>query len=139
MWKVNAEVQVSKRELHTHIYLIGLRMTNHHSYNSSNQIKILVEARFSLNFVPSSIRVSPPPPKKNPWSLQLILIKYSCLLFVFGFIKYHSVSLVLNLDLPKNTLNYYEIGSSYTWCNSTKVIHFLNYRFLRNLMARKSL
>ena len=33
----------------------------------------------------------------------------------------------------------YEMGSSYTWCNSTKVTHFLNRRFLRNLMVRKSL
>ena len=31
------------------------------------------------------------------------------------------------------------MGSSYTWCNSTKVTHFLNRRFLRNLMIRKSL
>ena len=32
-----------------------------------------------------------------------------------------------------------EMGSSYTWCNSTKITHFLNRRFLRNLMVRKSL
>ena len=33
----------------------------------------------------------------------------------------------------------YEMGSSYIWCNSTKVTLFLNRRFLKNLMVRKSL
>ena len=32
-----------------------------------------------------------------------------------------------------------EMGSSYTRCNSTKVTHFLNRRFLGNLIVRKSL
>ena len=29
------------------------------------------------------------------------------------------------------------MGSSYTWCNSCKVIHFLHCRFIRDLTAKK--
>ena len=29
------------------------------------------------------------------------------------------------------------MGSSYTWCNSCKVTHFLHRRFIRDLTAKK--
>ena len=31
----------------------------------------------------------------------------------------------------------YEIGSSYIWCNSTRVTYFLNHRFSKNLTVRR--
>ena len=31
----------------------------------------------------------------------------------------------------------YEIDSSYTWCNSYKITHFLHHRFKRDLIAKK--
>ena len=30
-----------------------------------------------------------------------------------------------------------EIGSSYPWCNSTRVTHFLSHRFLKDLTVKK--
>ena len=30
------------------------------------------------------------------------------------------------------------MGSSYTWCNSTKIIHFLDRRFLKDLTIKKN-
>ena len=30
------------------------------------------------------------------------------------------------------------MGSSYTWCNSTKVTPFLDHRFQKDLMVKKS-
>ena len=35
------------------------------------------------------------------------------------------------------TLYIYEMGSSYTWCNLTRVIHFLHCRFLLDLAVKK--
>ena len=32
----------------------------------------------------------------------------------------------------------YEMSSSYTWCNSYKLTHFLHCRFLRNLTVKKT-
>ena len=32
-----------------------------------------------------------------------------------------------------------EMGSSYTWCNSTKVTHFLDRRFLKDLTVKKNI
>ena len=32
---------------------------------------------------------------------------------------------------------YIEIGSSYTWCNSTTITTFLSHRFLKDLMVKK--
>ena len=31
----------------------------------------------------------------------------------------------------------YKLGSSFTWCNFTKVTHFLDSRFLKDLMVKK--
>ena len=33
----------------------------------------------------------------------------------------------------------YKIGSSYIWCNFTKVTHFLDRRFLKDLMVKKKI
>ena len=30
------------------------------------------------------------------------------------------------------------MGSNYTWCNSTKVTHFLDHRFLKDLTVKKN-
>ena len=45
-----------------------------------------------------------------------------------------SLSLFLSLSIY-----IYEIGSSYTWCNFTKVTHFLHRKFLKDLTVEKNI
>ena len=47
-------------------------------------------------------------------------------------------SLSLSFSLSRYIYIYiYKMGLSYTWLNSCKVIHFLHYRFIRDLTAKK--